>query len=40
MKNDVILYKNTNNIYEDITSIVNQANDAAYKTVNATPINH
>ena len=34
MKNDVILYKNTNNIYEDITSIVNQANDVAYKTVN------
>lgn len=34
MKNDIILYKNTNNIYEDITSIVNQANDAAYKTVN------
>ena len=34
MKNDIILYKNTNNIYEDITSIVNQANDVAYKTVN------
>ena len=34
MKNDIILYKNTNNIYEDITSIVNQANGIAYKTVN------
>ena len=34
MKNDIILYKNTNNIYEDITSIVNQANNIAYKTVN------
>jgi predicted nuclease of restriction endonuclease-like (RecB) superfamily len=34
LKNDIILYKNTNNIYEDITSIVNQANDVAYKTVN------
>ena len=34
MNNDTILYLSTNNIYEDITSIVRQANDVAYKTVN------
>ena len=34
IKKEIIKYKHSNNIYDDITSIVNQAKDVAYKTVN------
>ena len=34
MKKDIISSKSTNDIYEDVISIVNQANNIAYKTVN------
>ena len=34
MENDVIVYENTNNIYDDAISIINQARDTAYRNVN------
>ena len=34
MNKELILYNNTNNIYDDAVNIINQARDAAYRNVN------